>query len=43
MSYMCYEDRLRAYECEKRRLQNQSLSHEDYMRAIIALANKWRV
>lgn len=40
---MCYQDRLAKYEQEKRRLQQQNLSHEEYMRAIIKLANKWRV
>jgi lipase chaperone LimK len=40
---MCYEDRLRQYEEEKRRLQSKNLSDEEYMRAIIKLANKWRV
>ena len=40
---MNYQDRLAKYEQEKRRLQQQNLSHEDYMRAIIKLANKWRV
>jgi lipase chaperone LimK len=40
---MCYEDRLRKYEEEKRRLQNENLSDEEYMRAIIKLANKLRV
>ena len=40
---MCYQDRLARYEQEKRNLQQQNLSNEDYMRAIIKLANKWRV
>jgi lipase chaperone LimK len=40
---MCYEDRLRQYKEEKRRLQSKNLSDEEYMRAIIKLANKWRV
>lgn len=40
---MSYQDRLAKYEQEKRKLQQQSLSPEDYMRAIIKLANKWRV
>ena len=40
---MCYQDRLANYEREKKKLQEQNLSPEDYMRAIIKLANKWRV
>ena len=40
---MCYQDRLQRYEQEKKNLQQQNLSPEDYMRAIIKLANKWRV
>lgn len=40
---MCYQDRLERYEQEKRKLQQQNLSPEDYMRVIIELANKWRV
>ena len=40
---MCYQDRLQRYEQEKKKLQQQNLSHEDYMREIIKLANKWRV
>ena len=40
---MSYQDRLAKYEQEKRRLQQQNLSHEEYMRAIIKLANKWRI
>lgn len=40
---MCYQDRLCEYEREKRKLQQQNLSPEDYMRAVIKLANKWRV
>ena len=40
---MSYQDRLQRYEQEKKKLQQQNLSHEDYMRAIIKLANKWRV
>lgn len=40
---MCYQDRLARYEQEKKKLQQQNLSHEDYMRAIIKLADKWRV
>ena len=40
---MSYQDRLQRYEQEKKKLQHQNLSHEDYMRAIIKLANKWRV
>ena len=40
---MCYRDRLERYEQEKMKLQQQNLSPEDYMRAIIKLANKWGV
>jgi hypothetical protein len=40
---MCYQDRLERYEQEKRKLQQQNLSSEEYMRAIIKLADKWRV
>ena len=40
---MCYQDRFARYEQEKRKLQQQNLSPEDYMRAVIKLANKWRV
>lgn len=40
---MNYQDRLANYEREKKKLQEQNLSPEDYMRAIIKLANKWRV
>lgn len=40
---MCYQDRLSRYEQEKRKLQQQNLSPEDYMMAIIKLADKWRV
>ena len=40
---MSYQDRLQRYEQEKKKLQQQNLSHEDYMRAIIKLANKWKV
>ena len=40
---MSYQDRLQRYEQEKKKLQKQNLSPEDYMREIIKLANKWRV
>lgn len=40
---MNYQDRLANYEQEKKKLQEQNLSYEDYMREIIKLANKWRV
>lgn len=40
---MTYKDRLERYEQEKRKLQEQNLSPDDYMRAIIKLADKWRV
>ena len=40
---MNYQDRFANYEREKKKLQEQNLSPEDYMRAIIKLANKWKV
>jgi lipase chaperone LimK len=40
---VCYEDRLREYEREKQKLKDKQLSDEEYMRAIIKLANKLRV
>ncbi len=40
---MSYRDRLQRYEQEKRKLQQQNLSYDEYMRAIIKLADKWRV
>lgn len=40
---MCYQDRLARYEQEKKKLQQQNLSPEEYMGAIIKLADKWRV
>ena len=40
---MSYQDRLQRYEQKKKKLQQQNLSPKDYMRAIIKLANKWRV
>ena len=40
---MCYQGRIERYEQEKKKLQQQNLSPEDYMRAVIKLANKWRV
>ena len=40
---MSYQDRLANYEQEKKKLQEQNLSYEDYMREIIKLANKWGV
>ena len=40
---MSYEERLRRYEEEKRKLQQQDLTDVEYLRAIIKLADKWRV
>ena len=40
---MSYQDRLQRYEQEKKKLQQQNLSPEDYMRAVIKLADKWRI
>jgi hypothetical protein len=40
---MSYQDRLARYEQEKRKLQDQNLSYDEYMRTIIKLANKWRI
>ena len=43
MAYMSYEDRLRRYEEEKRQLQQQGLNDVEYLRAIIKLADKWKI
>jgi hypothetical protein len=40
---MSYQDRLQRYEQDKRKLQEEDLTPDEYMRAIIKLANKWRV
>lgn len=40
---MSYQDRLQRYEQDKRKLQEKDLTPDEYMRAIIKLANKWRV
>lgn len=40
---LTYEERLQRYEQEKRLLQQQNLSSEEYTRAIIRLADKWRI
>lgn len=40
---LTYEERLRRYEQEKRLLQQQNLTDVEYMRAIIRLADKWRI
>lgn len=40
---MTYQDRLREYEREKRKLQQQNLTDVEYMQAIKKLADKWRV
>lgn len=40
---MTYQQRLYEYEREKKKLQNANLSYKEYEKAIIELANKWRV
>ena len=40
---MCYQDRLQRYEQEKKKLQQQNLTPDEYMREIIKLADKWRI
>ena len=40
---MSYNDRLREYEKEKKKLLNSGISAAEYQKAIIALAKKWRV
>lgn len=40
---MSYNDRLKEYEKEKKKLLNAGLSASEYQKAIIALARKWRV
>lgn len=40
---MSYNDRLREYEKEKRKLMSAGLSASEYQKAIIALARKWRI
>lgn len=40
---MSYQDRLQRYEQDKRKLEEKNLTPDEYMRAIIKLANKWRV
>ena len=40
---MSYQDRLWEYEREKRKLQQQNLTPDEYMREIIKLADKWRI
>jgi hypothetical protein len=40
---MCYEDRLREYEKEKRKLMSKGLSAREYEQAIRLLAKKWRI
>lgn len=40
---MCYEDRLREYEKEKRKLMSMGLSAREYEQAIRLLAEKWRI
>ncbi len=40
---MCYLDRLARYEQEKKKLQQQNLTPDEYMREIIKLADKWRI
>ena len=40
---MCYKDRLARYEQDKKKLQQQNLTPDEYMREIIKLADKWRI
>ncbi len=40
---LTYQERLRKYEQEKRKLQQQNLTSYEYMQAIKHLAEKWRV
>lgn len=40
---MSYQDRLARYEQEKKKLQQQNLTPDEYMREIIKLADKWRI
>ena len=40
---MSYQDRLMMYELEKKSLQQKNLSPEEYAKAIVKLANKWKV
>ena len=40
---MCYQDRLAKYEQDKKKLQQQNLTPDEYMREIIKLADKWRI
>lgn len=40
---MCYQDRLYEYEKEKKKLQQKGLTSEEYMKAVIRLADKWRI
>lgn len=40
---MCYQDRLQRYEQDKKKLQQQNLTPDEYMREIIKLADKWRI
>lgn len=40
---MTYQDRLWEYEREKRKLQQQNLTPDEYMREIIKLADKWGI
>ena len=40
---MTYQDRLAGYEQDKKKLQHQNLTPDEYMREIIKLADKWRI
>ena len=40
---MTYQDRLARYEQDKKKLQQQNLTPNEYMREIIKLADKWRI
>jgi hypothetical protein len=40
---MSYEERLRKYEEEKKKLREENLTEFEYFRKIKALADKWRI
>ena len=40
---MTYQDRLARYEQDKKKLQQQNLTPDEYMQAIKKLADKWRI
>lgn len=40
---MTYDERLRNYEIEKRRLQNKNLSYKEYEIELRKLIEKWKI